>query len=46
MKNQNLLLFIIFLLVVVIFWQYNQMMQLQADFLNLQICILEGIPLN
>lgn len=46
MKNQNILLFIILLLLAVIFWQYNHIMQLQNDFLNLQICILEDIPLN
>jgi hypothetical protein len=43
MKNQNILLFIILLLLAVIFWQYNQITQLQEDFLNLQICIIEGI---
>lgn len=43
MKNQNILLFIILLLLGVIFWQYNQITQLQEDFLNLQICIIEGI---
>lgn len=43
MKNQNTLLFIILLLLAVIFWQYNQITQLQEDFINLQICIIEGI---
>lgn len=44
MTKQNILLFfIILLLLAVIFWQYNQITQLQEDFLNLQICILEGI---
>lgn len=43
MKNQNILLFIILVLLAVIFWQYNQITQLQEDFLNLQICIIEGI---
>ncbi len=43
MKNQNILLFIILLLLAVIFWQYNQITQLQEDFINLQICIIEGI---
>ena len=46
MTKQNFLLFIILLLVVVIILQYNQIMQLQNDLLNIQICILEGIPLN
>ena len=46
MKNQKILLFIILLLVAVIILQYNQIMQLQNDFLNLQICILEDIPLD
>ena len=46
MTKQNFLLFIILLLVAVIIWQYNQIMQLQNDFLNLQICILENIPLD
>lgn len=46
MTKQNFLLFIILLLVAVIIWQYNHITQLQNDFLNLQICILEGIPLN
>ena len=46
MKNQNILLFIILLLLGVILWQYNQRTQLQEDFLNLQICIIEGIPLD
>lgn len=46
MKNQKILLFIILLLVAVIIWQYNHIMQLQNDLLNIQICILEGIPLN
>ena len=43
MKNQNILLFIILLLLAVIFWQYNQITTIQKDFLNLQICIIEGI---
>ncbi len=42
MKPQNTLLFII-LLLSVIFWQYNQITTLQADCLNLQICIQEDI---
>ena len=46
MTKQNFLLFIILLLVAVIILQYNQIMQLQNDLLNIQICILEGIPLN
>lgn len=46
MKNQKILLFIILLLFVVIIWQYNQITQLQNDLLNIQICILDGIPLN
>ena len=46
MKNQKILLFIILLLVAVIILQYNQIMQLQNDLLNIQICIIEGIPLN
>lgn len=47
MKNQNiLLLFIILLLIAVILWQYNQIQTIQMDFLNLQICIIEGIPLD
>ena len=46
MTKQNFLLFIILLLVAVIIWQYNQIMQLQNDLLNIQICILEDIPLN
>lgn len=46
MKNQNTLFFIIILLVAVIIWQYNHIMQLQNDLLNLQICIIEGIPLD
>lgn len=36
-------LFIILLLLTVIFWQYNRLTALQTDFLNLQICIQEGI---
>nr|DAG13626.1 MAG TPA: Protein of unknown function (DUF3139) [Caudoviricetes sp.] len=43
MKNQNILLFFIILLIGVIFWQYNQIQTIQTDFLNLQICIIEGI---
>lgn len=43
MKSQNILLFIILLLLAVIFWQYNQIQTIQTDFLNLQICIIEGI---
>lgn len=43
MKYQNILLFIILLLLAVIFWQYNQIQTIQTDFLNLQICIIEGI---
>lgn len=43
MKNQNILLFFIILLLGVIFWQYNQITQLQEDFISLQICIIEGI---
>lgn len=46
MTKQNFLLFFIILLLGVIFWQYNQIQTIQADFLNLQICIIEGIPLN
>ena len=46
MKNQKILLFIILLLFAVIIWQYNHITQLQNDFLNLQICVLEGIPLD
>ena len=46
MTKQNFLLFIILLLVAVIIWQYNHIMQLQNDLLNIQICIIEGIPLN
>lgn len=46
MKNQNILLFIILVLLAVILWQYNQIQTIQTDFLNLQICILEGIPLD
>lgn len=46
MTKQNFLLFIILLLVAVIIWQYNHIMQLQNDFLNLQICIAENIPLD
>lgn len=46
MKHQNILLFFIILLLGVIFWQYNQIQTIQTDFLNLQICILEGIPLD
>ena len=46
MKNQKILLFIILLLVAVIIWQYNHITQLQNDLLNVQICILEDIPLN
>lgn len=42
MKYQKFLLFII-LLFGVIFWQYNQIQTIQTDFLNLQICIIEGI---
>jgi len=45
MTKQNILLFII-LLIGVIFWQYNQIQTLETDFLNLQICIIEGIPLD
>ena len=37
------LLFIILLLLAIVLWQYNQIQTLQADFLNLQICIQEGI---
>lgn len=43
MKNQNILLFIILLLLGVILWQYNQIQTIQTDFLNLQICIIEDI---
>lgn len=43
MTKQNFLLFIILLLLAVIFWQYNQIQTLEKDFLNLQICIIEGI---
>lgn len=44
MTKQNILLFFIILLLLgVILWQYNQITQLQEDFLNLQICIIEGI---
>lgn len=43
MTKQNFLFFIILLLVAVIIWQYNYITQLQNDFLNLQICIQEGI---
>ena len=46
MKNQKILLFIILLLVAVIIWQYNHIMQLQNDLLNIQICIFENIPLE
>jgi len=46
MTKQNILFFIILLLLGVILWQYNQITQLQEDFLNLQICIIEGIPLD
>lgn len=46
MTKQNFLFFIILLLVAVIILQYNHITQLQNDFLNLQICILESIPLN
>lgn len=46
MTKQNFLLFIILLLVAVIIWQYNHITQLQNDLLNIQICILEDIPLN
>ena len=46
MKNQKILLFIILLLVAVIIWQYNHIMQLQNDLLNIQICINEDIPLD
>ena len=46
MKNQKILLFIILLLVAVIILQYNQIMQLQNDLLNIQICIIENIPLE
>ena len=43
---QKILLFIILLLLAVILWQYNQIQTIQTDFLNLQICIIEGILLN
>lgn len=46
MTKQNFLLFIILLLIAVILWQYNQIQTIQTDFLNLQICIIEGIPLD
>lgn len=46
MTKQNFLLFIILLLVAVIILQYNHITQLQNDFLNLQICIIENIPLE
>jgi len=46
MKNQNILLFFIILLIGVILWQYNQIQTIQTNFLNLQICILESIPLD
>ena len=46
MTKQNFLLFIILLLVAVIIWQYNQITQLQNDLLNIQICIIENIPLE
>ena len=46
MKNQKILLFIILLLVAVIIWQYNHIMQLQNDLLNIQVCIIENIPLE
>ena len=46
MTKQNFLLFIILLLVAVIIWQYNHITQLQNDLLNIQICILEDIPLD
>lgn len=46
MTKQNFLLFIILLLVAVVIWQYNHIMQLQNDLLNFQICIIEEIPLN
>lgn len=46
MTKQNLLLFIILLLVAVIIWQCNHIMQIQNDSLNLQVCIIEDIPLE
>lgn len=46
MTKQNFLFFIILLLVAVIILQYNHITQLQNDFLNLQICIIENIPLE
>lgn len=46
MTKQNFLLFIILVLLAVVFWQYNQIQTIQTDFLNLQICIIEDIPLN
>lgn len=46
MTKQNFLLFIILLLVAVIIWQYNHITQLQNDLLNIQICIIEEIPLD
>ena len=46
MKNQKILLFIILLLVAVIIWQYNHITQLQNDLLNIQVCIIENIPLE
>lgn len=46
MTKQNFLLFIILLLVAVIIWQYNHIAQLQNDLLNIQICIIENIPLE
>ena len=46
MTKQNFLLFIILLLVAVIILQYNHITQLQNDFLNRQICIIENIPLE
>lgn len=41
MTKQNFLLFIILLLVAVIIWQYNHIMQLQNYLLNIPICIIE-----
>lgn len=46
MKNKNALFFIIILLVAVTIWQYSNIMQLQSNFLNLQICIIEEIPID
>ena len=46
MTKQNFLLFIILLLVAVIIWQYNHITQLQNDLLNIQVCIIENIPLE